>query len=224
MRDLSEVLLGARRASLVFFHSRWGAGSQNGVARKCYLQEELAQLGVASFGFDHSGSGESSGDIATSSLKKRVDEARVAIETFGDSSQPITLVASSMGGYIAIRLLELYNVQNLILFCPAVYDHAAFNVPFGAGFTDIIRREHSWQQSDAGDILSRFCGNLLHVIGSEDDVIPSGVTEMIRAATTHVAHKQFLTLVGCDHKIHSWIPEHPADRESVEAEIFKRVA
>jgi len=46
---------------------------------------------------------------------------------FISKDKPIAVYGSSMGGYIAIKLLERFlNIKSLILFAPAVYDSRKF--------------------------------------------------------------------------------------------------
>src|SRR5207253_2275148 len=112
-------------------------------------------------------------------------------------------------GYVAIKMLEKYGIENLILYCPAVYDRAAFDVPFDSGFTEMIRRPESWKNTDAQEILQKFTGNLLVIIGAEDATIPKGVLQLIDESSSQTRRKEFLVIPGAPHAIHSWLLAHP---------------
>ena len=146
---------------LLFLH---GAGPTTDKTVHQYLEEALLPYNIESCSFDFYGHGEKKIPLSESSLKKRYVEAKQAIQDF-HLTEPLNICGSSMGGYIAIKLLEEFKVQNLILFCPAIYDTKAFDVPFDERFTSIIRKEHSWMQTDAFDTFKKFTGNVLIFIG-----------------------------------------------------------
>jgi len=152
--------------SFLFLH-----GGKNPASNIYYLNKKLQDKGISSFTFDHSGHGESSGKLGNSSLEKRVQEAKIAINISG-LKEPINICAFSMGGHIAIKLTEIVNVNTLVLFCPAAYTKKAFDVQFDQGFTEVIREKESWKNSDCYQILEKFKGNLLIIIGKEDKLIP----------------------------------------------------
>ena len=174
----------------------------------------VVEQGSSIGAFDHSGHGESTGEEKKSSLEKRVREACAVIDGFaGDSLR--TVCGSSMGGYVAIKMLEKYPLQNLILYCPAVYDKAAYSVPFDSGFTEIIRQPESWKNTDAVGILENFHGNLLVIIGSEDITIPKGVIELINNHASNTKRKEILIVPGAPHAIHSWLGDRPQEAAKV---------
>jgi pimeloyl-ACP methyl ester carboxylesterase len=76
------------------------------------------------------------------------------------------------------------SVDALVLIVPGVYTPAAYEVPFGPDFSAVIRRERSWADSDAWDILSRFEGRLLVIHAEHDAVIPLEIPERLVAAAT----------------------------------------
>ena len=120
-----------------------------------YLAELLFAKGISSILFDHSGHGKSSGKIFQSSLKKRVNEAKEVVLQ-SKMTEPISICAFSMGGYVALKLLEEYEVENLYLFCPAVYDKKAYDKFFGDEFTQIIRQPESYKNTDVLKNLQKF--------------------------------------------------------------------
>jgi pimeloyl-ACP methyl ester carboxylesterase len=124
----------------LFIHGA-GTGSKD---RMRYLARGLDAYGTNSFRFDSSGWGESSGKISENSLSKRVTEALAALELMkakSPVSAPLTIIGSSMGGEVALRLLEHVAVDNRVLFCPGIYHRDAYHVPFDERFSAIIRQE-----------------------------------------------------------------------------------
>lgn len=198
-----------------------GAGSSTRERTK-YLADYLGTQGVSSFRIDFSGHGESSGKLEESSLEKRVLEAKEAYQVSG-FSESVSVIGSSMSGHVAIKLTEHIPVSNLILFCPAIYPAEAYSVAFNAGFSEIIRKENSWVDSDCFEILARFTGKILVIIGTEDTVIPSGVIEKLEASL-HGDHQKVVRLAGASHAIHAWLQEKPEIGEEVEEMISEFIS
>lgn len=188
---------------ILFLH---GAGSSDKNRAK-YLQKILKAKGVPSLSFDFTGHGGIRSELAKSSLKDRVSESVKAVTNFGLNA-PLNICGSSMGGYIAIKMLEKYDLANLILFCPAVYDKKAYDVNFGENFSYLIRMENSWKNSDAFEILENFRGNVLIVIGEEDEVIPKELMKMIDSSLKRVKCKEFIRIPNCPHTIHTWLNQN----------------
>ncbi len=214
----SKFVKDEQKPTLLFLH---GAG-QSSSQRTYYLMQRLLEEGVSSIGFDFSGSGESSGRFKESSLKKRVEEARLAM-SFLNLEKPISICGSSMGAYAAIKLLESFDIKNLILFCPAVYDKRAYNLKFAGSFSDIIRKDQSWRNSDAFEILKTFKGRLLVFIGSNDEIIPEGVIDLITSASTHAAGKEIVKIPGAPHALHRWLSQNATITDQVVGKIAKLV-
>jgi len=104
-----------------------------------------------------------------------------------------------MGGYIAMKLLEHLRCENLILFCPAAYSPAAWDLKFGHGFTQEIRGPGSYLDTDIGTIGGEFKGNVLLIFGSEDSVIPFEVQEMYRKCFRNAQSMTSVTLTEWKH-------------------------
>jgi pimeloyl-ACP methyl ester carboxylesterase len=113
-----------------------------------------------------------------------------------------------MGGYIAIKLLELCTIDTLILMCPALYDQRAYSVPFGKGFTDILRTPESWRNTDALKILEKFTGKLMVIVGDKDEVIPPAIITLIMHHSPMAQKKELYVIPNCPHKINTWLAEH----------------
>lgn len=193
-----------QKPSFVFIH---GAGA--GTKERIYtFSDFLMEQGISMVSFDQSGAGSDAANLQQTSLSERAKESKYVIQTFADVDN-LTVCGSSMGGEIAVRMLEFFPIKNLILFCPGIYDAKAFPVRFDEGFTDIIRQSDSWKNSHAFSLLKSFTGNLLVVIGSEDQVIPAGVIESIDVEATNTKRKEILRIPECPHGYQGWLAEHP---------------
>jgi pimeloyl-ACP methyl ester carboxylesterase len=142
------------------------------------FRQQLLNHAISSAAFDFVGHGDTDGELANSSLLSRTRQACRVVDSL-NLQQPFSVIGASMGAYIAVKLLEQYQIKNLILIVPAMYTAMAYAVPFNKGFTEIIRQPQSWDDSDAWDILSGFRGRLLIIAAENDTVIPKGVINKI---------------------------------------------
>ena len=182
-----------------------------------YLSPTFLELGKSVVSFDFTGHGKSSGDLIQQSLKKRHCQARAVMSYLKMNN--VTLIGSSMGGHIATSILDHVDVENLILFCPATYDRDAWNLKFGYGFTELIRTENSYLRTNIPEIARRFKGNVLHIIGENDEVIPESVTEIYRNSFSNAKRTEFITIPNCPHSIHRWVQ----DKNDVKEFIMMKV-
>lgn len=124
-----------------------------------------------------------------------------------------------MGGYTALKLLQTHNIKNLVLLAPAVYSQDAFSVQFDQGFTDIIRQFKSWEKSDIFSSLQQFTGNLLVIIGTQDEVIPMDVIQLIDKHAINTTCKEIVLLENCSHQMHEWLNHHISDKKYICSKI-----
>lgn len=203
------------KPAFIFFH---GAGAVKKESRipfcKLLLEKE-----IPSFIFDFSGHGESTGQLQSSSLSKRVMEAKVALKML-NQKLPITICASSMGGYVAIKLTETEEIKNLILMAPAVYDKKAYDVPFTDNFSEIIRRQNSWQSTDIKTSLRKFRGNLLIIIGENDEVIARNVIKLIDDNSINVIKKEIIVIPNASHDLFSFFNDNPKTAKMIIEKII----
>ncbi|HEX2981609.1 MAG TPA: alpha/beta fold hydrolase [Anaerolineaceae bacterium] len=185
-----------------------------------YVAKALQASGRTVIPFDFSGQGDSTGEMATSSLKKRLLETQAVLAYFG-VQENLSVIGTSMGGYIACALAKEVPIGNLVLFGPAAYTRKAWKVEFGSGFTEIIREDNSFLDSDLSDLLNHFTGNALFIIGKNDEIIPRQVVELYRRALGHCAHLEEYTIVNCPHPIHRWVLKHPDIRREIEERVLR---
>ena len=179
---------GAAENNTIVLH---GAGKSSR-ATFSRLREYLCLHGISSASFDFVGHGETGGSIQETTLQGRTDQAAAAIKH--TCQEPLNLIAASMAGYSAIKLTELFTVENLVLLVPAVYTPHACDILFGPDFSAIIRERNSWVNSDAFGTISEFDGSVTIIAAEFDDVIPKMVIEQLYASARN-AEKRTLHIV-----------------------------
>lgn len=173
-----------------------GGGSSR--SKFSYLRERLFKKGISSCAFDFIGHGDTGGSLKHSSLLERSEQAGTVIES-QPIKQPLTVIGASMGAYTAVKLIDQYPVENLILLVPAMYTAEAYTVPFNDGFSQIIRKPNSWEHSDAWELLADFRGKLFVVAAEFDKVIPYGVIEKIYSSAIRARKKELYIAPGVSH-------------------------
>ena len=182
-----------------------------------YLRNCFTDRGFGVVSFDFSGWGESSGERGECSLASRLQDALDVVKHYRLKLDFI--VGTSMGGYLALKLLEKIDVPNLILFCPAAYATSAWSLPFGGGFTEDIRRPNSFLESDAETICRAYRGNVLYFIGDNDEIIPAPIDRIYRESFRQAASFRTVLLDDCPHPIHRWAPANPEGMTAILSEV-----
>lgn len=198
---------GTERNNALYLHGA-GASSRHG---HTILREALQRRGIGTTCFDCVGHGDTGGALAQSSVASRTRQAQAVIAARA-LAEPLTVIAASMGAHNAIKLTQHHAVDALVLMVPGVYTPAAYEVPFGPDFSAVIRRERSWADTDAWDILARFEGSLLVVAAEFDATIPLEIPERLIAAARRARSSRLLVVPGANHN-HLWSllieqPEH----------------
>ena len=192
--------------NFIFLHGA-GTGTKENVLA---ITPPVITCGMNILSVDFSGHGKSTGTLKEGSLIKRIHESRTAIDQFAAQSS-LTICGLSMGGYIAIKMLQFYPIDSLILMCPALYDQAATNVRFDAGFTEIIRAPMSWRKTDVLPLLQSYTGKLLIIMGEKDTVIPADVIELIIKHTPNASKKELYIIPNCPHRIPAWLVDQETE-------------
>ncbi len=198
----ADVMPEGSRPGALFLH---GGGTAT-MHRFDALREALLGDGIGSSALDFIGHGETGGDLKSSSLLERTEQAAAAIRVL-DLQKPLAIFGSSMGGYTAIKLTEIFDVSRLILFRPGIYRRDVYDVPFGQ-FTEAIREPESWRKSDAFEILSRFTGKILILRAELDEVIPSEIIDQLYQSASRAQSRQIVTIPQMHHSM-SYLSDHP---------------
>lgn len=173
------------------------------------LRDALQQRGVGTTCFECVGHGDTGGALQQSSVASRTRQAQAVIAARA-IAEPLALIGISMGAYNAIRLTQSHRVDALVLMVPGVYTPAAYDVPFGPGFSAVIRRERSWAESDAWEVLARFEGALLVVAAEHDAVIPLEICERLVASAVRARQRELMVVEGGQHnRVWALLAEQP---------------
>lgn len=131
--------------------------------------------------FDFTGVGNSEGVLEETNLSTRLEDARVAFETFWKTASidldHMYIMGVSMGAPIAIQLVAEYQCKGLIMASPAAYSRRAWDENFGEPFSKVIRTEEGWKDTKEFETLRSFSGETLLVYSEHDDVIPAPILE-----------------------------------------------
>jgi len=164
------------------------------------FREQLLNHGISSAAFDFVGHGDTGGELKSSSLLSRTRQACSVVDSL-NIQQPFSVVAASLKAYTAVKLLEYYQIKNVILLVPAMYDSKAYKVPFNKGFSEIIRRPESWRDSDAWQSLSGYKGRLFIIAAENDEVIPLGVINRIYDSAVKAEERVLFVVPRASHAV-----------------------
>ncbi len=182
------------------------------------LRNILNEHGLSSFTFDFIGHGETGGSINDSSLRDRVEQTLTVIQSVPITT-PLNLIASSLGGYIALKVTELIPVSKLILIAPAIYAESAYQVPFGNKFSEIIRQPQSWQNTDAWQIIEKFTGAIHIYTAEHDTVVVPEITNQLFASSKNATKKSLYCVPGSKHSLLQWLNDNPDELRYVAEEM-----
>jgi len=176
-----------------------GAG-QSSRERQRPLRQALADMGCASAALDFSGHGASTSH-RPGSLEKRLEQAQALLDQA--TTGPRTVVGVSMGGEIALRLAcrPDNRITHVVTMVGAIYDAAAFTLPFGPAFTAALRRHESWRDAQILRLLATYTGMLTLVRAGEDAVVPTEIAELVRDQARVARQCRIVDLPGVDHRI-----------------------
>ncbi|HSD99056.1 MAG TPA: alpha/beta fold hydrolase [Patescibacteria group bacterium] len=141
------------------------------------IQKSVYEKGHASLAIDFTGVGESSGEFTEGSLEVRLQNAADALKELKKYADPenISVLGSSMGGFVGAVLGSENHVKNILLLAPAAYSQDAENKKLNNTFTKEITKSQSWENSRSFPALKKFNGRVLVLYGENDTKIPQGV-------------------------------------------------
>lgn len=202
----ADHLAGSAQLPALLIH---GAG-QSERGRFAALRSALQRRAIGTTAFDCIGHGQTGGQLCESSLASRTRQAAAVADAWHGAS-PLALVGTSMGAYNAIKLLETRRVESLVLVVPGVYTPAAYDLPFDAGFSAVIRAPRSWVATDAWEIISRYTGRLLVIAAQNDAVIPSEIPARLVDAACQASWRKLHVVAGAQHnRLFALLAERPA--------------
>lgn len=181
------------QTGLLFLHG----GGKATKERYTDLQEYLLQSNYSSFAIDFHGVGESEGTFENSTLEQRLRDGQEAYQEFRKYVPNIIIVGCSMGGHIAARLTELIDASGLILLYAAAYGKEAEDKLLNQTFTDVLRKENSWQDSPALLAVKNYTKSTLVMYGEHDTIVQKEVQNAYKAVLNKKG--KFVTLPHASH-------------------------
>ncbi len=200
-----QIVCDNSASNMLFLH---GAGKADRTRFNEIRKKLREKFKISSTAFDYLGHGDSTESALPDSLKLRTEQACAVIERMHQSGR-LSIIASSMSAYIALKLTEQYQVRNLILIVPAVYHQDAYSAPFSPEFSKIIRQSSSWVNSDAWSILEAYTGNLLIIAAENDEIIPREVIKYLYNFATNTSSRKVCVIPGAPHRILEYINGRP---------------
>jgi pimeloyl-ACP methyl ester carboxylesterase len=204
----------------LFLH---GAGQSHRL-RQRPLREELMRSGVGSIALDFSGHGESSANSA-GSLEKRLRQAQCVSAHVDVIGAIRTVVGTSMSGEIALRLAcqAASRIDHVVLIVGAIYNRAAFSLPFGPAFSAAIRRPQSWRRAETLELMRDYRGGLTLIRALEDTVIPHEVADLLEQAAVSARFRRVIDLPATDHRVSEKMANDIALRQRIAAAIKENI-
>lgn len=171
------------------------------------IMVELARAGYRSVAFDARGQGASSGNLPKQSLESRCAQAERVIERCLHHN--VIAVGFSMGGQTVTDLMaRTSRIVGAVLGAPAAYARKAWTVPFGDGFSSLIRKPESWRSSTAFDAIGSSAIPVRLLLPQTDNVIPGAVRAAYVDAVTTSPRGVAMSIPHADHKLATWFAEN----------------
>lgn len=194
----------AAMPGLLFLHG-WG-GSQEQDLRRA---RELAGLGCVCLTFDLRGHAGTRPLHESVTREESLADALAAYDTLAAhpavDTSTIAVVGSSYGGYLAVLLSELREVQWLALRVPALYEDKEWSKPKWALDRErlaIYRSRHVLPEDNrALRAAMAFNGDVLIVESEHDHLVPHAVIANYLAAFRRAHSLTYRVIEGADHAL-----------------------
>lgn len=124
-----------------------------------------------------------------------------------------------MSGQTVCDLLPLYGsrVKGILLACAAAYPPDIYSLAFETTEFTTRLRQGRWEDSRSRDILSHYNGRIIIAMGAQDEVIPKGVTQLLREAAKHSTYIEY---PEAGHKLAPWLSEHSNEQTALLEALF----
>ncbi|SEO73115.1 alpha/beta fold hydrolase [Acinetobacter sp. yr461] len=129
------------------------------------LEDLLRRENIGTLSFNLSGLNSTSN--TKSSLSQNINES---IAFYSLLKKVDIVIGYSLGGYIAINLAKKFQIDQLILLCPAIYSDQAVNKNYGNEFKNEISKPYSFYSSSIWYFLMEYKREVLIVYGELDGI------------------------------------------------------
>lgn len=204
---------GAREGAILFLHG-WSSDAASGYGE---LPERLAERGFATLTIDLPGHGRSGGDRDRLSY---VDLIHAATDAAGDlrhrsGSDRLTIIGTSLGGFLAARVAALRPVESLVLWVPTDFDDEFVEGGRLVAPTALTPQAFDWRSrlhslADSATLraFGGFRGRVLIVEAAEDELVPHQTIANYLAAASPDAQVDHLVLSGTTHILRTQPAKH----------------
>jgi pimeloyl-ACP methyl ester carboxylesterase len=196
-----------------------GLGTTSTRHRIRYLLDPIVEHGYGAITFDFSGNGDSTGELATTTLRRRSGETVALARHLDDTVAPV-LLGTSMGAHLAAAAVPILRPRGLVLLCPAAYPRWAADAPFDGRS---LPRPGPYDDSPAFAGLAEFTGRLLVVAVQDDEVVSRATVDRYVRAVPAARSVEVLRLPRGGHFVHRWLPDRTQEREAVVAAVLRLV-
>ena len=204
-----------RNGTALILHGA-GASTAQGFAA---LRMSLTARGIETIAFDFVGHGRTGGPQLGTTLAQRVAQVEAVSRAQGLKSAELSIIGFSMGAYVAVRVASALGAGRLCLAIPAAYAPAAFAVPFGPLFTDVLRRPRSWEDSDAFTLISQYAGHVLVLSAENDHIVPHEIPQKYASSAEQALSVRHHVVVRAGHNLSMHYQAEPDARDRVHEEI-----
>lgn len=157
--------------------------------------QALAQ-NTTSLMYSHPGTGGSKGSLSKDTTQDRIETLAEIVSNVASKKgiDKISLVGMSAGSYIAARainrlMLNDLTVESVILQSPAAYPEDIEGIPYGEGFTKIIRSNWEINKSPLLKDLHEIAKNDIGILISYFQIDNPPIPEKIKNAIYNKAHE-----------------------------------
>lgn len=157
----------------------------------------LDQYGISSCAFDFVGHGTTGGQWDDSCLNARTEQAAIVVNACFDS-QPLTVVANGMGAYTALKLVEMFSIDSLVLISPKVYAVEVYHSRLGGLEVGASKCLDHWDKTDAWSVIQRFKGRVSIVGTNKSDPLCPGTMSRLYSHATRSVSRQAFELSGAE--------------------------
>lgn len=212
--DYSESTTYGNGRAVLLLHG-WMSDAKIGLRG---LPQRLNRLGFTTLTVDLPGHGNSEGDRDRLTYHDLIDAATRAADVLLECSQdmPLTIIGTSLGGFLAARVAAVRPVDSLALWVPTDFSNELVVSGAKMATTSLSEdalewrsRRHTPADSDALRAVAEFRGRGLIIEAADDELVPHRTTvNYLDAAQLGVASFDHIVLSGTTHKLSTQPAKH----------------
>lgn len=209
-----------RNGRVALFLHGWMSDSAAGYRS---LPERLGRLGFATLTVDLPGHGHSTGERDSLTYLDLIDAAGRAADALlrRSSASALTVLGTSLGGFLATRLAADRPVDSLVLWVPTDFSNRLVDRGARMSATALSAEALAWRSrphtpadSDSLRALTEFQGRGLIIQAADDELVPGQTTDnFLNAARLGGASVDHIVLSDTTHKLSTQPAKHALAEE-----------